>query len=112
MPVRRTTSGDLAHFVTIRAPIGVLSETDPVDVETRVPFAIDVVPLAFQQRERLDLGGLQTQTLYTLTCRYRTDLRPDFVLVEECCTARTFQILAIIPATRRDVLGMTCVTNG
>lgn len=104
--------GLLRHRVTIQAPIGVLDEVAAVDVATAVPAAIAVVPLAFQQRENLQTGGLRTQTLYSVTMRYRTDLRASYVLNEACCTARTFQILAIIPGDRRDVVEMTCVTNG
>lgn len=105
-------AGELRHRITIRAPIGVLNETVAVDVATGEPMKIDVLPLQFQAREKLDLGGLQTQTLYTLTCRYREDVRAAYALVEECCTQRTFQILAIIPSDRRDALDMTCVTSG
>lgn len=106
------SSGELQHRVSVRAPIGVLHETDAVDIESGVPVKIEPVPLQFQPRERLATGGLQSQTLYTVTSRYRTDMRPSFVLVEECCTERTFQIVAIIPGDRRDALEMTCVTNG
>lgn len=104
--------GSLSHRVTIEAPIGVLDETVPVNVETSVPMAIAVLPAQFQARENLALGGLQTQTIYTVTARYREDMKPAYVLREECCTQRLFQILAIIPGDRRDVLDMTCVTNG
>ena len=104
--------GQLRHTVTIQAPIGVLSETVPVDVATSVPTKIEVVPLAFQQRENLAGGGLRTQTLYNVAMRYRTDLKASYVLVENCCTQRTFQIVAIIPSDRRDMTEMTCVTNG
>lgn len=102
----------MRHVVTIQAPLGVLSDTVAVDVETSVPMAFVVVPLQFQPRESLAVGGLQTQTLYTATCRYREDVKPAYVLREECCTQRVFQILAIIPGDRRDSLDMTCVTNG
>lgn len=104
--------GNLRHRVTIEAPAGVLHETDPVEVQSSVPMAITVLPLAFQPRELLAHGGLQTSTLYTLQCRYRTDVRPAYTLRELCCTQRVFQILAIIPGNLRDTLDMTCVTNG
>ena len=97
--------------MVIRAPIGVLHETDSVDVDTAY-MSIEVLPLQFQARESLAQGGLMTQTLYTLRCEYREDLRPSFVLVEQCCTQRTFQIQAIIPSDRRDRIEMTCVTSG
>jgi len=104
--------GELRHVLTIRAPLGVLSDTEAVDVAPSVPMKIEALPLAFQQREQLAGGGLNTQTTYTLTCRYRTDVRPAYVFVEQCCTQRTFQIVAIIPGARRDALDMTCVTAG
>lgn len=105
-------AGELRHQVTIRAPAGVLHETDPVDVATGVPMKIEVLGLPFQQREQLNLGGLQTQTIYTAVCRYRTDVKASYVLVESCCTQRTFQIVAVIPSDRRDATEMTCVTGG
>jgi len=105
-------AGELRHTVTIAAPIGVLDEAVAVNIATSVPAKIDVVPLAFQQRENIQTGGLRTQTLYSVTMRYRTDIRASYVLQEACCTARTFQILAIIPSDRRDAIEMTCVTNG
>lgn len=103
--------GSLRHLVTIRAPAGVIAEA-PVDLQTSVPMAIEVWPPEAQQREFLALGGLQTQTIYTLTCRYRTDILPAYVLVEQCCTQRTFQIVATIPSDRHDGLAMTCLTAG
>lgn len=105
-------AGQLRHVVTIQAPLGVLSDSGPVDIQTSVPAAVVVLPPQFQPREALALGGLQNQTIYTLTCRYREDVRPAYVLREECCTRRVFQILAIIPSDMRDWLDMTCVTNG
>jgi hypothetical protein len=104
--------GNLRHQVTIQAPVGVLDETLAVNVEEAVPMALTVLPLAFQAKEFLAAGGLQTGTIYTAQCRYRTDIRPAYVLRELCCTQRVFQILAIIPGDQRDVLDMTCVTNG
>lgn len=104
--------GSLRHTVTIQAPIGVLSETETVNIGTSVPMSIAVLPVQFQARERLEAGGLQYQTLYTVTARYREDVKPAYVLLEECCTRRQFQILSIIPGDRKDVLDMTCVTNG
>lgn len=103
--------GELKHSMTLHAPAGTDAVT-AVDVDTNVPIKITVVPLQFQRQERLDLGGPQTQTLYTLACRYREDVKAAYVWVEQCCTQRTFQILAIIPSDRKDALDMTCVTNG
>lgn len=109
---RRLTSGDLQHLVTVQAPVGVLSETDAVTVDTDVPMQIEAFPPQFQQRERQAVGGLQTQTYYSVTSRYRTDLRAFYVLLEQCCTQRALQVLAIIPSSRRDSVELTCVTNG
>jgi hypothetical protein len=105
-------AGELRHTVSITAPIGVLDEAVAVDVATSVPAKIEVVPLAFQRRENLQTGGLRTETLYSVTMRYRTDMEASYVLREACCTERLFQILAIIPSDRRDAIEMTCVTNG
>lgn len=105
-------AGELRHTVTIQAPVGVLDEAAAIDIDAAVPAKIEVVPLPFQQRESLATGGLRTQTLYNITTRYRTDIRASYVLLEACCTQRTFQILAIIPGDRQDVTEMTCVTNG
>ncbi len=106
-------SGALTHRVTITAPAGVLDETLPVNVDTSVPMNITADPLQFQSRENLNIGGLQTKTIYTLECRYRTDMKPTFVLVEQCCTQRTFQIVSdIVPSDRKDAVKMTCVTSG
>jgi hypothetical protein len=102
-------ASDLRHSVTIHAPAGTLDQVAR-DVETGVPAAITVTPVPFQTPERLAAGGLQAQTLYSIGLRYRTDLRPDYVLVEECCTQRQFQILAIVPSDRRDAIDMRCVT--
>lgn len=113
--------GALRHHVTIEAPIGTLTnesplaalnETQAVSVATGVPAKIEVVPLQFQHRESIAGGGLRTETIYTVTVRYREDLRASYQLLEQCCTQRRFQILAIIPSDRKDATDMTCVTNG
>lgn len=104
-------ASDLRHYVTISAPAGVLSADATVVVE-REPASIAVTPPNFQRNEALAAGGLQTQTLYTVSLRYRTDLRADYAIVEECCTERRFQILSIVPSDRRDAIDMTCVTAG
>lgn len=104
-------SGQLNHRLTIEAPAGTLAVAAS-EVAARVPAAITVLPPQFQSREGLQLGGLQSQTVYTVSIRTRTDLQPSYVLVEECCTLRRFQILNIVPSDRRDALDMTCVTSG
>lgn len=110
-PIKSFAVGELKHAVTIQAPPRTLAVT-ATDIETSVPMKIAAVPLAFQAREYRAAGGLQASTVYTVTCRYREDILQAYTLVEECCTQRTFQILAIIPSDRRDALDMTCVTNG
>lgn len=105
------TSGQLSHTLTIEAPAGTLAVLAS-DVATRVPAAITVVPPQFQSREGLQLGGVQSQTVYTVSLRWRTDVQPSYVLIEDCCTLRRFQILNIVPSDRRDALDMTCVTSG
>lgn len=83
-----------------------------VVVDSSVQMAITVAPPQFQAGESLDLGGVQSQTRYTVSCWYRTDLKPSFLFREQCCTQRVFQILSIVPSDRRDAIDMTCVTNG
>jgi len=104
-------AGDLRHRMTMTAPVGVFpaSDTLPIDIETSIPMKITVLPPAL---ESLNLGGFQTQTFYRLGCRYRTDIKPSFVLKEECCTQRAFQILSVVPSERQDDVEMTCVTSG
>lgn len=106
------TAGQLSHRVTIQAPMGVLDEANAVSVDSSVPAAIAVFPPQFQPREGLAVGGLQAPTFYTVSVRYREDIRAAYVLREECCTQRTFQIVSVIPGDRKDVIDMTCVTNG
>lgn len=103
----RLKAGDLRHRMTVKA--GPL-EGGAV-VETDVPMAIAVLPLGFQARENIAAGGQQAATTYTLTCRYRTDLVESMVLDEQCCTERTFQIVAIIPRDRLDAIDMTCIES-
>jgi hypothetical protein len=104
-------AGDLRHTVMIVAPAGVLAATES-EVDSGVPTSIVVAPNLFQRTESLAVGGLQAQTVYTVSVRYRTDLSPAYTLVEECCTQRRFQIVAIVPSDRRDAVDMTCVTAG
>lgn len=111
MPPRRVTAGDRSHLVTIKAPAGTVAENEET-IEEHVPAAITVTPIEFQRPEGLGVGGLQSQVAYTVNMGYRTDLRHSFVLEEECCTARTFQIISMVPADRRDAIEMRCVTAG
>lgn len=111
MPPRRVTAGDRSHLLTIQAPAGTIA-ADASDVEVHVPAAITVTPIEFQRPEGLGAGGLQSQVAYTVNVGYRTDLRGDYVLIEECCTERQFNIVSIIPTDRRDAIEMRCVTAG
>lgn len=112
--MRRDTSkplraGDLSHTVTIKAPAGVAAAGETT-IETGVAAAITVDMAAFQTPEALAAGGLATQTRYTVSVRYRTDIVASYVIEEECCTQRTFQIVGVIPSDRRDALDLRCVT--
>jgi head-tail adaptor len=104
-------AGDLTHTVTIVAPAGVAAATE-TEIERRVPAAITPVPVAFQSKEGLAAGGMQSATTYVVSVRYRTDVSPAYVLVEECHTRRRFQVVAIVPTDRADAIDMTCVTAG
>lgn len=108
---RPLKASDLRHTVTIEAPAGTAAE-DVSEIANSIPAAIDVLPPQFQARESLGQGGLQTSTIYGVSVRYREDLLPSYVLVEECHTQRRFQILSITPSNRGDALDMQCVTNG
>ena len=111
MADKRITIGDRSHLVDIVAPAGTLAESES-ELETRVPAAIAPWPISAQPRESLSMGGVQNQTNYTVNIGYRTDVLPQFALVERCCTERRFQIVAIVPTEYRDGLNLTCVTNG
>jgi Phage head-tail joining protein len=103
-------SSELKHLVTIDAPAGTLAETQTT-LATRVPAAITVISPQFQAREAMAHGGLMAQLFYMVSLRYRTDVHPSLVLVEECCTQRRFQIQSVIPSDRRDAIDMMCVTS-
>jgi head-tail adaptor len=112
MPV---AAGSLRHRVTLHAPAGTRGTGDPAtasNLATGIPVKIESVPLQFQQQERIAAGGINSQTLYTITMRYRSDVAKDLVLVEECCTERTFQIVSMIPSDKLDWLDLTCVVAG
>src|SRR5688572_28575973 len=107
-PIR---AGDLRHAGAIVAPAGTASVTESV-VEDDVPASIVIVPVPFQSPERLGAGGVQSQTAYTVSFRYRTDLRASYLFREACCTQREFRILSIVPSDRRDAVDCRCVTDG
>lgn len=109
------SSGQMRHVVTIHAPEGTYGTGNPspaVDIAEHVPAKIDALPLPFQQQERLAAGGLNTQVVYAIEMRYRDDVQANFVLNEECCMQRTFQIIQMIPSDRLDWLQLTCVVAG
>jgi hypothetical protein len=108
------SAGQRRHRVTIQAPPGVVDETgNPVVLESSVPMQITVAPLGFQSQESLTQpgGGLRAQTIYTLNCAYRDDVKTFHQVIEECCTQRQFEILAVTPTDRRDALDLRCVTS-
>lgn len=100
-------AGDLNHYMTITAPAGTLNPTETT-VATGVPMAISAIDLS-QQKEYLALGGLQATSAYRIRCRYRTDLRLDAVLTEECHGRRQFQILGMTETDLNEGLDMVCV---
>lgn len=102
-------AGDLHHRVTIVAPGGTLHPADTT-VATGVPMSISAMDLS-QQKEYLMLGGLQASAAYRVVCRYRTDIRMDAVLVEECCQQRRLQIVNQTPTDRNEALHMVCVVG-
>lgn len=104
-------AGDLSHTGSIIAPAGTLA-ADEVEVDSEVPASIVAVPVAFQSPERIAVGGVQAQTVYTVSTRYRTDVQPSYVFVEDCCTQRRFEILSVVPSDRRDAIDMRAVTVG
>lgn len=105
-----TTIGELRHLMTIRAPAGVYPASDAaaVDVATNVPMKIHPMPA----NEVLAIGGLQSRTAYVVTARYREDIEPSYVLVEQSGLQRTFQILSVVPADRSNWIDLTCVAAG
>lgn len=104
-------AGELSHRIGIVAPAGTRAVTEQ-DVAIGEAAAISVLPPQFQARESLQAGGLQTATQHMVSVRYRDDLLPSDVIVEECCTQRRFQILSIVPSDRRDAIDMMCVMAG
>lgn len=108
MPV---ASGEMRHRVTLYAPQGTRDTGSPDNLATGIPAKILALPPAFQQRERLEAGGVRAQTLYTITMRYRDDVQEDLQLIEECCMERTFHILSIVPDDRLIDLELTCVVG-
>ena len=108
MPV---ASGEMRHRITIFAPDGTYSAGSPSNLAEGIPAKITALPLAFQQQERLNAGGVRAQTVYSIVLRYRDDVTEDMELIEECCMERTFRILSMIPDDRLVNLELTCVVG-
>ena len=104
-------AGELRHRLTLYAPEGTRDEGSPADLATGIPAKIAALAPQFQQRERLEAGGVVGQTLYAITLRYRDDVASDLRLLEECCTERIFHILNIVPSEKMDWLELTCVVG-
>lgn len=80
------------------------------DIAEHVPMQITAIDLS-QQLEYLAAGGIQASATYVATCRYRDDIRMDYVLVEECHSQRRLQILSMLPTEKTDWLNMICGTS-
>jgi head-tail adaptor len=100
------SAGQLTHRFTIFAPAGTANVAD-TNVAEHVPMRVSSVELS-QQLEYLTAGGVQAASTYVVTCRYRTDIRMDAVLVEECHTQRRMQILSQLPTDDMRWLNMVC----
>ena len=109
MPV---SAGEMRHRLTIYAPDGTSDALSgsPGEIATGVPAKIAVLPLQFQQAERLAVGGVRGQTVYNVFIRYRSYLQADFQLQEECCSERVFNIVAMIHDEHMTNWELTCVT--
>ena len=109
MPV---SAGEMRHRLTIYAPEGTSNEHEgsPAEIATGIPAKILVLPLQFQQAERLAAGGVRGQTVYNVFIRYRDDLQADFQLQEECCSERVFNIVAMFHDEQMLNWELTCVT--
>jgi head-tail adaptor len=108
MDIRAATlrAGELNHRVSLYAPSGTVNAGSPSTLAMGI--AARITPLTIQQRERLAAGGLQGQSVYIITIRYRADVTHDLELVEECCNERTFRILSMIQSERLELLELTC----
>jgi hypothetical protein len=102
-------AGDMYHQVTIHAPAGTAAVAASTIAEG-IPMSITALNLT-QTKEYLTLGGLNAGAAYRVICRYRTDIRMDYQLVEVCCTQRRLQILSQAPTDRNEVLEMICIVG-
>ena len=90
MPV---ASGEMRHRVNLYAPEGTRNTGTAATVASSLPAKIMALPLAFQQQERINAGGVRAQTVYSITIRYRDDVTEDLQLIETCCMERLFKIV-------------------
>lgn len=103
-------AGEMRHRVTIYAPDGTSDAHagSPAEIATGVAAKIAVLPLQFQQAERIAAGGQRGFVVYNITIRYRDDLQQDFEIHEECCNERQFQIVSMIQDEKLEWLELTC----
>jgi head-tail adaptor len=104
-------AGEMRHRVNLYAPEGTRNTGTAETLASSLPAKIMALPLAFQQQERINAGGVRAQTVYSITIRYRDDVTEDLQLIETCCMERTFHILSIIPDDTLTVLDLTCVVG-
>jgi head-tail adaptor len=105
------SSGEMRHRVTIYAPEGTYGTGSPaaaVNIATGIPAKIAVLPLQFQQAERIAAGGQRGFTVYNIALRYRDDIQQNFEIHEECCNERTFHIVSMIQDDKLEWLDLTC----
>ncbi len=107
LKARQFSAGEMTHRLTLYNPEG----DTPAAIETGVPAKVIAVPLQFQQREQFGAGGLNGQTVYTIMVRTRADIRRDYQWREECCSQRTFHIVAFQETERGDGIECTCVVG-
>jgi head-tail adaptor len=104
------SSGEMRHRITIYAPEGTSNEYSgsPTEIANGIPAKIAVLPLQFQQAERLAAGGQRGFIVYNIAIRYRTDIQQNFEIHEECCNERTFHIVSMIQDDKLEWLDLTC----
>ena len=104
------SAGEMRHRVTIYAPEGTSDEYagSPTEIATAIPAKIAVLPLQFQQAERLAAGGARGFVVYNITIEYRDDMQANFEIHEECCNERTFHVVSMIQDDQMRWLDLTC----
>jgi head-tail adaptor len=109
MDVRAASPLRAHHRLTLHAPEGTRNSGSPADLASGV--RAQITALTIQERERLGLGGLTSQTVYIIRMAYRSDVDTDLILVEECCSQRRFQIVNMVPSDRNERLEITAVVG-